>query len=318
MALAPLGDDTLRSVYADFRCDTSTMSRVAFPGDGHDWNLLVAAPTVPAWEAFTRVMARHDVLFLESAGGTYNCRVIQSSGKWSMHAFGLAIDVNPSENPQQSPLTTVFTDAFIEAVESMVTASGRQVFLWGGHFSTPDTMHFQIGARPDEIATGIIDPMEEPMPLNADDLETIRAIVRDEVADLQAAVRTQLADNQAAVRTQLARQLEAVKRAIARNNPVLRKALTEPRDASPIGRAVFQYTRAFSPDNAAKLLRRIDRQTVPPPPTRGGTRRTGEEEEEETFTRGSPEGGEREPDTSRDGRSTGRRRSGSGGAPPPV
>lgn len=275
------------------------MTRVAFPGNGEVWNLLVATPTVAAWEAFTLVLARHDVLFLESIGGTYSCRFISGTTKWSPHAFGIAIDINPSQNPQKSPLTTVFTPAFVDAVKALVTASGRQVFQWGGDWSgetAPDPMHFQIGATPDELATGIIDPMEEAMPLNDDDLDTIRAIVREEIAS-----------NHAELKDEMARNLLAIKNTIARNNAAIRDVLTQPREASPIGRAVFNYTRGFSPDNVAKLLRRIDRNSAPAAPPRRGGRRT--RDQDETFTRGSPESGEGEPDRSGGRRSSGRTRS---------
>ncbi len=294
----------MRSEYADFRCAPSTFSTVTFPGDGEIWNLPVAEPTVEAWEAFTRVMTRHEVLFLESIGGTYSCRFIGGTTKWSAHAFGIALDLNPSQNPQKTPLTTVFTEPFIAAVKGLVTASGRRVFEWGGDWSgetTPDPMHFQIGATRAELATGIIDPMEEDMPLNDDDLDTIRAIVRDEIAR-----------NHATLKDDLAKQLLAIKSSITRNNRDIREVLTQPRQSSPIGRAVFDYMRGFTPDDVAKTLRRIDRNTQPSaPPRRRGPRVRGEEE---TFTGGVGGPGE-DGDAGRTRRrSTGR--TGSEGTPP--
>ena len=215
----------MRTEYAAFRCEPSMFSLVAFPGDGVTWNLPVAEPTVEAWETFTRVMNRHEVLFLESIGGTYSCRFIGGTTKWSAHAFGIALDLNPSQNPQKFPLTTVFIESFIAAVKGLVTASGRRVFEWGGDWSgdtTPDPMHFQIGATRAELATGIIDPMEEPMPLNDDDLDTIRAIVREEISR-----------NHAATKDELAKTLLAIKGSIARNNRDIRDVLTQPRQSSP-------------------------------------------------------------------------------------
>ena len=119
----------------------------------------------------------------------------------------------------------MFIESFIAAVKGLVTASGRRVFEWGGDWSgdtTPDPMHFQIGATRGELATGIIDPMEEPMPLNDDDLDTIRAIVREEIAR-----------NHAATKDELAKTVLAIKGSIARNNRDIRDVLTQPRQSSP-------------------------------------------------------------------------------------
>ena len=40
--------------------------------------------------------------FLESAGGTYNCRMIAGTQVYSLHSYGLALDLNPSKNPHKS------------------------------------------------------------------------------------------------------------------------------------------------------------------------------------------------------------------------
>lgn len=54
----------------------------------------------------------------------------------SVHAWGLAVDINKDQNPQRSPIVTdmppLFVDAFV-----------REGFTWGGKFPTPDPMHFQ-------------------------------------------------------------------------------------------------------------------------------------------------------------------------------
>lgn len=68
--------------------------------------------------------------------GCYAPRRIPASGSLSLHAWGLAFDVNASENPQgraprQDP--------------RLVRAFEREGFTWGGRWPTaPDGMHFEL------------------------------------------------------------------------------------------------------------------------------------------------------------------------------
>ena len=76
------------------------------------------------------------------------------TGSWSMHAYGLAVDVNPGENPyvgcgeSRDPLTRRFFDRTRHR-KGMVTARAIQAFAnvgwgWGGSWvgDTKDYMHF--------------------------------------------------------------------------------------------------------------------------------------------------------------------------------
>jgi hypothetical protein len=180
----PLSSTETRAAWSAYLCDTDLYVRVSFPGDGKVWDLLVAEPAAPAFEALAACMSRHGELFRESAGGTYNCREIAGSGSYSLHAYGLAIDINPSKNPQGSPVETEFSAAFVADAKAIRTVSGRYCFQWGGDWSAstpPDPMHFQIGATPAEIGTGVIDPGGDDMPLSEADLASVRDVVRDEI-----------------------------------------------------------------------------------------------------------------------------------------
>jgi hypothetical protein len=133
---------------------------------------LVAEPAVPAFEAFAALMTIHDYLFLESAGGTYNPRQIapepdDDPDDWSLHSYGIAIDLNPSKNPYGTT-TTDIPEAFRLDVARITTTAGRRVFEWGGGWSTPDPMHFEIDVPPAELADGITwpSPEEDEMPLS--------------------------------------------------------------------------------------------------------------------------------------------------------
>lgn len=132
-------------------------------------------------EAFERLAAT-----LESTGyhpsstWVYVCRQIRrGTGAWSLHAYGLAVDIDPRCNPHRrtrAPLRfprsgtqserceevrrgtadTAFTAEQIAAVEAIRTVDGLQVFAWGGRWrNSKDTMHFQIDVSPDELRRGL-------------------------------------------------------------------------------------------------------------------------------------------------------------------
>jgi len=72
-----------------------------------------------------------------SVGG-YNCRRIAGSSRWSVHSYGLAIDINPVQNPHRRDGVLI----------TNMPPSFRQLFLsegwgWGGNWdSSKDAMHF--------------------------------------------------------------------------------------------------------------------------------------------------------------------------------
>lgn len=152
----PLRTSRMRTEYAVTRCDKSRMAKVSFnPGTA----LWVDRATAPVWNAFSAVMKSHDYRFEESAGGTFVCRQIAGTSNFSLHAYGLALDLNPSRNPFKIPLRTDQPRAFRRDLEKIITRSGRQVFQWGGRWATPDAMHWQVGALRSELRTGIIAPV---------------------------------------------------------------------------------------------------------------------------------------------------------------
>ena len=89
----------------------------------------------------------------------YNCRVVGGSKTWSQHAYGLAIDVNPVQNPMVRGSyvdPAAGTDFLRRDVyrRGMMHASGAvraftdQGFYWGGRWnSLRDDMHFSMNNR---------------------------------------------------------------------------------------------------------------------------------------------------------------------------
>ncbi len=89
----------------------------------------------------------------------FNCRGVVGSSGWSQHAYGLAIDVNPRENPYVyggqvlPPEGAAFTDRSDHrrgmayrgsALNRAFAAAG---WTWGGAWRNPDYQHFDIVIR---------------------------------------------------------------------------------------------------------------------------------------------------------------------------
>jgi hypothetical protein len=90
--------------------------------------------------------------------GAYNCRVITGGRGHSLHAFGIAVDVNWNTNPYRADnvLVTDMPRVMVDNVLRIRTMNGARVFRWGGDYTTSkDAMHFEIVCTPDELATGI-------------------------------------------------------------------------------------------------------------------------------------------------------------------
>ena len=92
----------------------------------------------------------------------FNCRFVAGTNRWSMHAYGKAIDINPIENPYVSgshvspPAGESYADrsrhargmihAGDEVVDAFADAAG---WKWGGSWrgSTKDYQHFSANGR---------------------------------------------------------------------------------------------------------------------------------------------------------------------------
>jgi hypothetical protein len=85
----------------------------------------------------------------------FNCRFVSGTRRWSMHAYGKAIDVNPVENPYvsgsrvQPPAGRAYLNrSRVRAGMAvpggvLVRAFASAGWSWGGYWSgTPDYQHF--------------------------------------------------------------------------------------------------------------------------------------------------------------------------------
>jgi hypothetical protein len=161
----PVGPSELRTV---------RVSYVGFDGRAHTGSLVVNRRVTSAAAAvFRRLYAArfpiHRMTPIAAYGGSdtrsmaadntsaFNCRYAVAPGakRWSVHAYGEAIDVNTIENPYLEggrvlpPAGRAFTNR-AQARRGMAVAGGVLVrafasvgWLWGGRWSaSPDWQHF--------------------------------------------------------------------------------------------------------------------------------------------------------------------------------
>jgi subtilisin family serine protease len=178
-ARPPLTTAELREAWAGSLCAEPEMVTIAL--------LSNPTPVNPvAVEAFNALAeALWQTGYRAHSVWAYSCRDVAqaSSGqppRASLHAYGLAVDVDPDWNPHRhnvsgpivfsaEPLQearerevaagvagTVFTPEQVAAVEAIHTVDGLQVFGWGGRWRTShDAMHFEIRLTPAELRRGI-------------------------------------------------------------------------------------------------------------------------------------------------------------------
>ncbi len=96
-------------------------------------NRLIEEPLRAALSACAVVCPHYKVRTM----GCFNPRPKRVDPKaLSLHAWAAAVDINADTNPMKKPLTTDLPEEFVREFE-------RYGFTWGGHFPTPDPMHFQ-------------------------------------------------------------------------------------------------------------------------------------------------------------------------------
>lgn len=167
----------LRADWKKYECAEADMVVAPFGPD----RIRVAPPTVDAWKALAAVMAAHGYVIRTSDTDSYNCRQITGGTEKSLHAFGIALDVNWQTNPyidhgteravRFSPKATQaeraldvkhaladtdMTPAMVADALAIRTVEGKTVFEWGGGWKTvKDCMHFELDVSPADLAKGL-------------------------------------------------------------------------------------------------------------------------------------------------------------------
>lgn len=92
--------------------------------------------------------------YLTPMSGTYNCRKIAGTDRYSVHAYGAAVDINVKQahywrwsKPGKNGLYPWRNKIPLEIVEIFE----RHGFIWGGKWYHYDTMHFEY--RPELLTT---------------------------------------------------------------------------------------------------------------------------------------------------------------------
>ena len=78
--------------------------------------------------------------------GSYNWRLRAGLANLSTHAWGIAFDINPAENPlgkRGDKATGILAET--DRGKRLVKLLERWGWYWGGHWERPDAMHFQFG-----------------------------------------------------------------------------------------------------------------------------------------------------------------------------
>jgi hypothetical protein len=153
-----------------------TLSHYGFDGRVHTGQLVVNADVAaPVVGVFRRLFALRypirrmrlvdeygadDFRSIEADNtSAFNCRAATGSGRWSEHAYGHAIDLNPLENPYVSggrtshPASVPYLDR-ARRRRGMVTPAVVEAFAaigwgWGGNWagSVKDYQHFSASGR---------------------------------------------------------------------------------------------------------------------------------------------------------------------------
>ena len=88
--------------------------------------------------------------------GAYNCRQITGGSDYSLHAYGIALDINWQTNPYGPTLITDMPRGMVDEIIGLRTGNGCRVWEWGGDWSNnKDAMHYEIDCSPADLATGI-------------------------------------------------------------------------------------------------------------------------------------------------------------------
>ncbi|GAB4452481.1 MAG: hypothetical protein OHK0029_03470 [Armatimonadaceae bacterium] len=104
------------------------------------WHRRGAAQLKAAW---AEVAAKGLLDNVRTFDGAFHPRLIRGSRtRLSLHALGIAFDINAPWNPLGEPPAAAGTPG---SVRELVPIFIKHGFLWGGHFrSRPDGMHFEI------------------------------------------------------------------------------------------------------------------------------------------------------------------------------
>ena len=112
--------------------------------------------TLEAVGALNAVLAKWNYWTRKEDTGAYACRMITGGTNYSLHAYGIALDINWQSNPYGPTLITDMPQGMVDEIKAIRTNDGDVVWRWGGDYSgNKDAMHYEVVASPAELTAGI-------------------------------------------------------------------------------------------------------------------------------------------------------------------
>ena len=140
----------LRKLWADWLCHRGSggFANPSFFGKTIGG---VASPAVDAFRALESALKSSG--YQPASSWAYNCRNIAGTDSYSLHSFGIAIDLDPAVNPFSAgdPYSGKIKANHVAAVLAIKNTRGRAVWAWGGNWTKRDRMHFQIDQGPSAV-----------------------------------------------------------------------------------------------------------------------------------------------------------------------
>lgn len=141
---------SLRNLWSAWRCNE---------GSGRFGNPMIYGKSVggvarPAVDAFLALEAALKATgYRANSRWSFNCRTIGKSTKYSLHSYGIAIDIDPRENPftPGDSYSGKLKRQHVDAVLAIKNTRGQTIWSWGGKWKKPDRMHFQINRGPKDL-----------------------------------------------------------------------------------------------------------------------------------------------------------------------
>ncbi len=133
----------LRKMWADWLCHKGS-GKFA---DAEFFGRTIGGVPVVAVDAFRGLeQALKSSGYDPKSSWAYNCRNIAGTNSYSLHSFGIAIDIDPKVNPYSSgdPYSGKIKAKHVTAVLDIKNKRGQSVWSWGGNWRKRDRMHFQL------------------------------------------------------------------------------------------------------------------------------------------------------------------------------
>jgi len=173
-----LGTTALRKAWAPACGPATSRVRIDLYGAG---SITVRRECEAAFRALNDCLRAANYRTRKADTGAYNCRKITGGTGYSLHAYGIAADLNWQTNPYGRRLVTDMPKSMREAIKAIRTNNGKQVFGWGGDYRTnKDAMHYEVVCTPADLATGIAGkPAAAPDPNEGRKWHSFKAGVTD-------------------------------------------------------------------------------------------------------------------------------------------